>query len=138
MWRLIFVILPSPAFAESLVAAQLIRANMAIYEHDVIQETATIHGAVSDVAEIVGMASDVTIYAGSPIMRANLSPMARGQRNQIVPLRFTNHNLQIMTEGRALMRGAVGDAIEVLNLSSRTKVSGLIGADGVVTVGSDF
>jgi len=43
--------------------------------------------------------------------------------------------LLILTEGRALTRGGVGEMIEVMNLTSRTKVSGQIGTDGVVYVG---
>ena len=47
----------------------------------------------------------------------------------------TEDGLRILTEGRALARGGVGDVIRVMNLSSRTTVSGRIAADGSVHVG---
>jgi flagella basal body P-ring formation protein FlgA len=56
-------------------------------------------------------------------------------RNQIIPLAYAAGDLTILTEGRALARGGVGDVIEVMNLSSRNKVLGQIGPDGVVRVG---
>ncbi|MEM9126779.1 MAG: flagella basal body P-ring formation protein FlgA, partial [Pseudomonadota bacterium] len=42
--------------------------------------------------------------------------------------------LSITTEGRALGRGAAGDRIRVMNLSSRTTVTGLIRPDGQIEV----
>jgi flagella basal body P-ring formation protein FlgA len=57
------------------------------------------------------------------------------ERNQIVPISFLSGGLAIKAEGRALARGGVGDVIRVMNLQSRTTVSGQIAPDGQVLVG---
>ena len=57
------------------------------------------------------------------------------KRDRIIPLAYAAAGLTLLTEGRALARGGVGDVIEVMNLSSRNKVLGVIGPDGVVRVG---
>ena len=56
------------------------------------------------------------------------------ERNQTVSLVFRSAGLSILTEGRALTRGGVGDQIKVMNLASRMTVTGIIGTDGTVLV----
>jgi flagella basal body P-ring formation protein FlgA len=77
----------------------------------------------------------VAIYAGKAITAAQVGPSTVVERNQIIQLSYNAGGLSILTEGRALDRGGVGETIQVMNLSSRTKVAGLIGPDGVVHVG---
>ena len=55
-------------------------------------------------------------------------------RNEIVALSFKSGGLAILTEGRALARGGVGDRIRVMNLASRTTVTGTITRPGEVEV----
>ncbi len=135
MWRILLFLLPLPAMADSLVATRLIRAHTMLTAEDLTVSDLVFPGAVTDFDQIRGMETRVAVYAGKPVLAANLAPGAVVERNQIVSLRYANSGLAITTEGRALMRGAVGDFIEVMNLSSRTKVSGQIGPDGVVRVG---
>jgi flagellar basal body P-ring formation protein FlgA len=52
-----------------------------------------------------------------------------------VPLIYLSGGLAISTGGRALARGSEGDVIRIMNLASRTTVSGRIGPDGAVYVG---
>mgnify|MGYP000635539210 FL=1 len=94
-----------------------------------------IPGALSDSATAVGQETRVIVYAGKPIHAEDLGPTAIIERNQIIPLSYSVGALSILTEGRALARGGAGEMIEVMNLSSRTKVLGQIGPDGVVHVG---
>ena len=94
-----------------------------------------IPGALTDTTAAIGQEARVMIYAGRPIRQTDLGPGAVIERNQIIPLSYAAGGLSILTEGRALARGGVGDVIEVMNLSSRIKVSGQIGPDGVVRVG---
>ena len=55
-------------------------------------------------------------------------------RNDLVRLVFSQGGLRIMAEGRSLGRGAVGEVIRVMNIASRTTVSGRIQPDGSVEV----
>jgi hypothetical protein len=73
-----------------------------------------------------------------PVRAADLGPPAVVERNQIVGLAYRSGGLAILTEGRALARGGVGDVIRVMNLASRATVTGTIGPDGLVAVGPQF
>lgn len=57
------------------------------------------------------------------------------ERNQIVNLVYMSGTLTILADGRALTRGAEGDVIRVMNLASKTTVSGRIAPDGRILVG---
>lgn len=134
MWRIVLFLAASPALADSLVATRTIRAQTELTAEDLTMVAMEIAGALTDPAAAIGQEARVAIYAGRPIRQADLGPSAIIDRNQIIPLAYTAAGLTILTEGRALARGGVGDAIEVMNLSSRNKVIGQIGPDGVVRV----
>lgn len=138
MWRLIFMMLPSAAMADSLVATRTIRAQSVVQADDVTLVAAEIPNALGEVADAVGLEARVAIYAGRPISAADLGPAAIIDRNQIVSLAYQSGALAILTEGRALSRGGVGDVIRVMNLASHSTVSGRVSADGTVLVGPNF
>ena len=138
MWRLWFLLAAGPVCADSLVATRPIRAASTITAQDVTLVEAEIAGALTDVAAAVGQEARIAIYPGRPVRAADLGPPAVIERNQIVPLAYRTGSLTILTEGRALARGGVGDVIKVMNLASRTTVSGLIGPDGLIDVGPQF
>jgi flagella basal body P-ring formation protein FlgA len=135
MWRLALLLIPLPALADSLVATRTIRAQTALTAEDVTSVAMDIPGALTDPAAAIGQETREVIYAGKPILAGDLGPSAIVERNQIIPLAYTAGSLSILTEGRALARGGVGDVIDVMNLASRSKVTGQIGPDGVVRVG---
>jgi flagella basal body P-ring formation protein FlgA len=83
----------------------------------------------------VGMEARVAIYAGRPVRAQDLGAPALVERNQLVPLIYLSGGLAISTEGRALARGAAGEVIRVMNLSSRNTVNGRVGPDGAIYVG---
>ncbi|MDT8857986.1 flagellar basal body P-ring formation chaperone FlgA [Paracoccaceae bacterium Fryx2] len=138
MWRLVFLLVPGLAEADSLVATRTIRAQTVLAATDMTLVAAEIPGALTDPLAAQGLEARVTLYAGRPIRPGDLGPPAIVDRNQIVPLSYQAGGLDIRTEGRALARGGVGDVVRVMNLSSRTIISGRIGADGMVWVGPDF
>lgn len=127
---------PLQAAAESLVATHTIRAQTVLVAEDFTLVDADIPGALTDPDLAIGQEARVTIYAGRPISADDLWAAALVERNQIVALVFRSSGLSILTEGRALSRGGVGDVIKVMNLSSRTTVNGTIETDGSVSVRS--
>lgn len=135
MWRVVLLLIPVEALADSLVATRTIQARTLLTAEDVTLVAAEIPGALAAADLAVGQEARVAIYAGRAIRAADIGPSAIVDRNQIVPLAYQSGGLVIMTEGRALGRGGAGDVISVMNLASRTKVFGQIGADGVVRVG---
>lgn len=125
---------PQGALADSIVATRTIRAQTVLAAEDFTLVAAEIPGAMTDPALVIGQEARVTMYAGRPILAANLGAAALVERNQTVSLVFRSSGLSILTEGRALDRGGVGDVIKVMNLASRTTVTGTVAADGSVMV----
>lgn len=135
MWRLFLLLLvPAPGQAESLIAAHTIRAHSTLTADDIAFDGAAFPGAATNPDQVIGLEAKNVIYAGKPIFQTELGPNAIVERNQIVALSYSTGGLSILTEGRALDRGGVGEYIQVMNLTSRSKVIGQIGADAVVNV----
>ncbi|MCU0826858.1 MAG: flagellar basal body P-ring formation protein FlgA [Tabrizicola sp.] len=132
---LILLLAAQPALAESLVATRTIRAQTVIGPDDVTLVAAVVPGAATDLGQVLGLETRIAIYAGKPVQLSDLGPPTLIDRNQIVPLIYLSGSLAIATEGRALDRGAEGEVIRIMNLGSRTTVSGRIGPDGSVYVG---
>jgi flagella basal body P-ring formation protein FlgA len=138
MWRLfILAALAQPASADSVVATRTIRARTVVASGDLTLVEAGLPGALTDPAQAVGLEARVAIYAGRPVRPGDLLPPTLVDRNQLVTLVYLSGGLAISTEGRALGRGAAGDEIRVMNLGSRSTVTGRIGPDGIVLVGWD-
>ena len=83
---------------------------------------------------VVGQEARVAIFAGRPIGPSDIGPPALIDRNQIVLLTYRKGAITIVTEGRAMGRGGVGDLVRVMNLASRTTVSGHVAEDGTIRV----
>ncbi len=138
MWRgLVFLLLATPALAESVVATRTLRPNTVIGPEDLTVVDAVLPGALSDPALALGLETRVAIYAGRPVLQADLGSPTLVQRNQVVSLVYLAGSLAISAEGRALSRGSEGETVRAINLASRTTVSGRIGPDGAVYVGWD-
>lgn len=118
------------ALAGSVVATRTIRAQSVISPDDVALAEEVIPGAVSDLREAVGLETRITLYPGHPLRAGDLAAPALVERNQAVKLLFQRGSLTIQIEGRALDRGAAGDAIRVMNTSSKATVIAVIGTDG--------
>jgi len=131
---LLFLLSSGAALADILVPARTIRAREIIGSSDLVRKAADVPGAATHVSELVGQEARIALYAGRPIRLGDVGPPAIVDRNDIVALRFKRSGLNITTEGRVLGRGAVGDTIRVMNLSSRTTVTGWILEDGSVEV----
>ncbi|MGI1662055.1 flagellar basal body P-ring formation chaperone FlgA [Palleronia sp. KMU-117] len=123
------------AAAETVLAARTIRAQALIGPEDITIVDAVVPGMLQAGDPIIGMEARVVLYAGRPIRPADIGPPAIVDRNGIVVLVYRQGGLSIETEGRALGRGGVGDRLRVMNLSSRTTVTGEVREDGTVLVG---
>jgi flagella basal body P-ring formation protein FlgA len=125
---------PVGALAEIVVPTRTIRAKEIISHADLETKPRDLPGAVTDPNALIGQEARVALYPGRPIRAADVGPPALVDRNDLVVLVFSSQPLSITTEGRALGRGAVGDRIRVMNLSSRTTVTGRIRSDGQIEV----
>ncbi|WP_300056594.1 flagellar basal body P-ring formation chaperone FlgA [uncultured Roseobacter sp.] len=122
------------AWSEVVVPTRTIRANAIITDIDVGLTAGDIANGFDRVGDVIGQEARTTLYAGRPIRVDEIGPPALVTRNQIVSLKFQSAGLVIMTEGRSLERGGVGDRVRIMNLSSRATLFGQIQPDGSVEV----
>lgn len=128
------LLLASPGVADTVVAAQTIRPQTVLEAGHLAMKRGDIPGGVSDPALLIGQETRTALYAGRPIRTSDVGPPAIVERNQIVPLIFERNGLRISTEGRSLERAGPGEFIRVMNLSSRTTVTGRVSQDGRILV----
>ncbi len=132
--RLLFIILAFPAIADTVVPARTIRANAVITETDVTLVASSKAHGYGRIADVVGQEARVVLYPGRPILLDDVGPPAVITRNQLVRVRFLGNGLSIVTEGRALERGAIGDRVRIMNLASRATLFGQVQEDGTIQV----
>lgn len=122
------------SWAQSVVAANAIRARSIISEYDVVEISETLNGLPVFITDIVGMEARVNFYAGRPISLNDIAPPAILERNQMVTMIFNTGLLNIAVEGRVLARAGVGEVVRVMNLNSRKIVFGKVLLNGTVEV----
>ncbi|MBL9060339.1 MAG: flagellar basal body P-ring formation protein FlgA [Mangrovicoccus sp.] len=127
-------LLAAPAVADSVVAARLLRSQTVIAAEDVMLRDEAMPGALADPAAAIGKEVRVNIYAGRPVRAEDLAAPALVERNQIITLNYSSGGLNIATEARALDRAGPGERIRVMNLASRSTVTGIVMVDGTVNV----
>ena len=130
----ILIGLATPLTAETLTAARVVRPNAIIGPGDLGVMTATVPGALTPEADVIGLEARITLYPGRPILPDHVGPAALVERNQPVVVIFRSGGLTISADGRALSRGAEGDTVRVMNMASRTTVSGKVQPDGSIVV----
>jgi len=123
-----------PVQADILVPVRTIRAKEIITGDDLVAKNINVPGALAHLDDFVGQEARVALYPGRPVRPGDVGPAAIVGRNDLVMLVFRQGGLRIAVEGRSLGRGAVGDHVQAMNLSSRTTVTGRIMADGSIEV----
>lgn len=140
MIRILFIlgatIFGSQVNAQTVVAAAAIRAKTIISADDIVVIAQNEIGAFSDPNDVIGLEARVNIYPGRPIRLSDLGAPAILERNQIVMMTYRIGVLVITAEGRILDRGGVGEYVRVMNMDSRTTVTGIVLPNGTIEVGS--
>lgn len=131
----VLAFLPTYLSADVLTSTRVLRPDTIIEAQDIAVLSKDIPGAIKSGVKIIGLETRNTLYPGRPIRDGDVGPVALVKRNQHVRLVFQQGGLTIATEARALQRGAIGDFVRVMNLSSRTTVSGHVSQNGSVVVG---
>ena len=127
-------LIPPSLVADVVIAARNIRPGDVLGEMDVMVIRGATEGAFEKAAPIVGSEAIVALYAGRAILRTQIAPAPLVKRNQIIEISFLSGGLSMTTEGRALARGAEGERIRVMNLSSKSPIFGIVQSDGTVRV----
>ncbi|SEM60579.1 flagella basal body P-ring formation protein FlgA [Loktanella fryxellensis] len=128
------IVAAQAAAADTLVAARTIPAQSIIGASDLLLQDGDTTGGTDDPLLLVGMEARTALYAGRPVLPADVGFPAIVDRNQIVPIIYDMGGLTITTDGRALGRAGAGETILVMNLTSRTTVTAQIRADGAAYV----
>ncbi|MCK0141220.1 flagellar basal body P-ring formation chaperone FlgA [Aliiroseovarius sp. F20344] len=134
LFLLALMISAFPSFAETVIAARNIRPGMIVTAQDVKLSAADLAGGFQLAADVIGQEARTVLYAGRPVLPSDIGPPAVIDRNQIVTLIYTAGQMTILTEGRSLGRAAIGDRVRVMNLASRTTVTGSVSSTGDVIV----
>jgi flagella basal body P-ring formation protein FlgA len=121
--------------AQSVQPVRAIRSHTVLTADDLELADPAVPGAVTSIEAAVGQEAKVALYPGRPILQGQLGAPALVERNQVVRMSYLRGALRIVTEGRALDRAAVGEAVRVMNLASRQTVSGTVAEDGSIEVG---
>ena len=124
----------APVAADTVMPVRTLRAQTILTAADLVVSPVDIAGAATRIEDVVGQEARTALYAGRPVRLQDVGPPAVVDRNQIITLIYASSGLQIMAEGRSLSRAGVGDAVRVMNMSSRTTVSGTVQPDGTVRV----
>lgn len=130
-------LMPATAAADTVVAAHTLRAGTVLTGEDLALIAEDVPGAIGALDDALGKEARVNLYAGRPIRSGEIGPPALVERNEIVVLIYDQGGLMIATEGRVLERGGAGDRIRVMNLASRSTVTGTVGEDGRLYVAND-
>lgn len=123
-----------PACAEIVIAARNIAPEDVLEEADILQVRGEAVGAFETADQVIGRAAKVALYAGRAILRSQITTAALIERNQIVELVYLGNGLSMITEGRALGRGGIGQRIRVMNLASKASFFGTVQSDGTVRI----
>lgn len=129
------LVLAAPAMAQTVVPLRPIRADTRIGPGDIGLTEQVVPGAISRPEDAIGREARVTLYPNRPIAPGDLADPAVVERNQVVLMNYTIGGLMISTEGRVLSRARPGERLQVMNLSSRTTVWGVVSETGIVEVG---
>ncbi len=135
-WALLIALLffATPLVAGTLVANRAIPGRTVLQAEDVLLLAKETPGAITSIEDAIGLEARVNLYAGRPIRPGDLVTPAIVERNQIVQMIYSTGGLLIRTEGRALDRAGPGTFIRVMNLASRSIVTGKISPNGTVEV----
>ncbi len=131
---LALLLMAAPACADVVVPTRTMRSQAILSSADVKVIEGEAPGSYVALDEVIGQEARVVLYAGRPIRIEDIGPPALVERNQIVTVYYVSGPLIIAAEARSLSRSGIGDAIRVMNLNSRNTVTGIVRADGSVTV----
>ncbi|MBN1240171.1 MAG: flagellar basal body P-ring formation protein FlgA [Gammaproteobacteria bacterium] len=92
-------------------------------------------GYLTRLEDAEGMVLRHTVPAGSVLAARFIERPTLVERGQRVRLITRSGNISVRSDGEALANAAEGDRVRVRNLSSRTVVEGVVGADGAVHTG---
>ncbi|MGR3541874.1 MAG: flagellar basal body P-ring formation chaperone FlgA [Hasllibacter sp.] len=122
-----------PADPSAPVATRTLRAGTILAAADLRPGPDAGDGSAVDA--LVGLRIASAVYAGSPVLVADVGPPLAIRRNETVRLVYRSGAIRLSAEGRALGEAVDGGRVQVMNTGSRVTVIGTARHGGVVEVG---
>ncbi|MGL4239556.1 MAG: flagellar basal body P-ring formation chaperone FlgA [Beijerinckiaceae bacterium] len=113
-----------PVLSRAVLKGDIVTANDVTLERRRRSELG--QDVVTDMAKLAGNAARRAMGRGSLIREADVQRPEAVERNATVVMTFEQPGLQLAIRGKALASGAVGDVIQVQNLSSKKTVEAVI------------
>jgi flagella basal body P-ring formation protein FlgA len=85
-------------------------------------------------ADVIGKVARRTLLPGRPIPTVAVEEPRAVTTGALVSLVYEHDGLSIVTTAQALQNGAVGQAVQVRNLDSGIVVTGVVQADGSISI----
>lgn len=92
------------------------------------------HDSILDADKIAGMTPRRIAVSGKPLSFNDLQLPQMVGRGESVTLVFKNGPMEVSTKGKALQNGAIGDMVQVTNVTSSKNVAGVVTGSREVTV----
>lgn len=109
-----------------------------ITEQDIELASRPIQSSTQDIiydpSQIIGMEAARPLSVGSTVRTNQLRPPKVISRGQQITLIAGDNGLEVRMQGKALKDAAVGERVNVTNLSSGQQVEGIANSDGTVSV----
>lgn len=121
-----------PVLAKRLEAGATIGAkDLDLIE---VQDERVTGATLTEAAQIVGQELRRSMPAGEMLRENDVMAPRFVQRGMLVTMKFETPFLQLTAQGRALVDGAKGDVVRVVNTQTNRLVEGVVEAPGVVSV----
>ncbi len=117
---------PAPRAARPVEVIRPLRAGYVLRREDLLPNDQLTAEERSLIAALVGKEAVHGLYPGRPVTTADVAPAKIVDRNDIIQIEFEKGLLTLSVDGKALEAGAVGEAIRVMNLSSKTIIRGVV------------
>ena len=121
-----------PVLNGALQRGELIGKNDIVVEKRNI--TQDFGGIITEMDDLIGMEARRNLQAGTPLRFADLLSPVLVERGQTVSIVSGGGGLRVSMQGKALANGSAGDRVLVANLTSGTRVEGVVAADGSVII----
>jgi flagellar basal body P-ring formation protein FlgA len=124
---------------EAMVPARQIAQGEVIKAADLVgmrRPKSEFSGTLVNLEQAVGLAARHTLRAGQIIKQSDLAKPELVGRNEAVTLTYEVPGIVVSIRGQAMEPGALGDAINVLNVRSKKTIQATVTGPGRVAVGA--
>jgi flagellar basal body P-ring formation protein FlgA len=124
--------------AQALVYARNISAGEIVQASDLQWSDETVAGpdAPGDVDRVIGMAARLPLREGAAVAGHDLIAAKVIRRDQMISVDYAEGGVSLSLSGKAMGDAAVGDIVQVMNLSSKKIIQAVATAAGHAAVGT--